>query len=81
MSSIGGSFPLLLGVLFLNFVYELVLLECLKKAAVNRVVITQVTGLLWFNIWAMANADIELKHYIAVIILLFVLFVNAQLFS
>lgn len=81
MSNIGDSFPLLFGVLFLNFVYELVLLECLKKAAVNRVVITQVTGLLWFNIWAMANAEIELKHYIAVIILFFVLFVNAQLFS
>ena len=81
MSSIGDSFTLLLGILLLNFVYELVLLESLKKTAVNRVVITKVTGLLWFNIWAMANSDIELKHYISVIILLFVLFVNAQLFS
>lgn len=71
----------MVGILIINFLYELVLIETLKKASLNRLVITQVTGLLWFNIYQMSQSDIELQHYISVIIMLFILLVNIGLFS
>lgn len=71
----------MIGILIINFLYELVLIETLKKASLNRLVITQVTGLLWFNIYQMSQSDIELQHYISVIIMLFILLVNIGLFS
>lgn len=66
----------LVGMMMLNSLYELVMIESIKKVALNRLIITQVTGLLWFNIYYMAKTEIDLQHYISVIIMLFVLLVN-----
>lgn len=59
----------------------MVLIESLKKVGVNRLIITQITGILWFNIYSMSKDDIQMKHYISVIIMLFILLVNIELFS
>jgi hypothetical protein len=56
LTYIADNMLMLLGTLILNFVYEFVLIESLKKVAVNRLVIAQITGLLWFNIYTMSKA-------------------------
>lgn len=67
--------------MLLGVVYEAVMMECLKKVAVSRLIITQITGMLWFNIYSMSQTEIKLPHYISTIVLLFVLLVNVDLFS
>lgn len=57
-------------------VYELVLLQHLKKVAFPQLVVSQVTGILWFNIYQMAQSQISLKLYISVVIMVFVMLTN-----
>lgn len=52
-----------------------------KKISFNRLIISQVTGLLWFNIYQMVKLEVVLGHYISVIVMMFVLMVNMDLFS
>jgi hypothetical protein len=77
----GDNALILMAMVLLGVVYEAVMIESLKKVAVSRLIITQITGMLWFNIYTMSQAEIQLPHYISTIVLLFVLLVNIDLFS
>jgi hypothetical protein len=65
-----------MAIVLLGVVYEAVMIESLKKVAVSRLIITQITGIMWFNVYAMSQTEIKLPHYISAIVLLFVLLVN-----
>lgn len=77
-----AAHPYLLTFLVLfNLFYELIFLEMLRKFALNRLVLTQITGLLWYNVYTMAKQEIQLRLYISVIIMSFVLLINIDLCS
>jgi hypothetical protein len=77
-----AAHPYLLTFLILfNLFYELIFLEMLRKFSLNRLVLTQITGLLWYNVYTMAKQEIHLRLYISVIIMSFVLLINIDLCS
>jgi hypothetical protein len=47
----------------------------------QRLIINQVTGLLWLNIYTMAKGGIEIRLYVSVIIMFFILLINMEVFS
>ena len=71
----------LLAIALCNVLYEIALWEHIRKVALSQLVITVVTGFFWFNVYDIINTELNIRVYIATVILAVVLLINIGLLS